>query len=68
MLLLLSKEDVRAPPASAQETLLAYTTTRTNCGVLDWKNFLKGALLKDGCSELFQSKVFLPLTGTDLTV
>lgn len=41
MLLLMSREDVRAPPASAQDNFLIYATTKSNHSILDRKNFLE---------------------------
>lgn len=41
MLLLIRREDVRAPPPSAQDSFLVYATTKSNCSILDWKNFLE---------------------------
>jgi len=50
MFLLLSREDARAPPASAQKTLVVYATTGSDCSILDWEDFLKETLSEDGCS------------------
>lgn len=53
MLLPQSRAGVRAPPASAEETLLLCATTRSNRSVLDWKNFLREPLLEDFSSLRF---------------
>lgn len=44
MLLLTSREDVRAPPASAQDNFLVYAATKPNCSILDWENFPEEAI------------------------